>query len=109
MCCVAVGWLVWVVLVAVVVVGWLVCVVFAVGWRLVAVWSVFLLFWGVAVCWPVADSVVVGWVAMLGVVLVGVQLLVWRLVGWLLSRWEGGLLGVVGSRGGYIVGSGFVV
>ena len=29
--CVAVGWLVWVVLVAVVVVGWLVCVVFAVG------------------------------------------------------------------------------
>ena len=38
MCCVAVGWLVWVVLVAVVVVvGWLVCVVFAVGWRLVAV------------------------------------------------------------------------
>ena len=37
MCCVAVGWLVLVVLVAVVVVGWLVCVVFAVGWRLVAV------------------------------------------------------------------------
>ena len=37
MCCVAVGWLVWVVLVAVVVVGWLVCVVFAVGWGLVAV------------------------------------------------------------------------
>ena len=35
--CVAVGWLVWVVLVAVVVVRWLVCVVFAVGWRLVAV------------------------------------------------------------------------
>ena len=34
---VAVGWLVWVVLVAVVVVGRLVCVVFAVGWRLVAV------------------------------------------------------------------------
>ena len=33
--CVAVGWLVWVVLVAVVVVGWLVCVVFAVGWQLV--------------------------------------------------------------------------
>ena len=29
--CVAVGWLVWVVLVAVVVVGGLVCVVFAVG------------------------------------------------------------------------------
>ena len=29
--CVAVGWLVWVVLVSVVVVGWLVCVVFAVG------------------------------------------------------------------------------
>ena len=29
--CVAVGWLVCVVLVAVVVVGWLVCVVFAVG------------------------------------------------------------------------------
>ena len=41
-------------------------------------------------------------------VLVGVQLLVWRLVGWLLS-WEGGLLGVVGLRGGYIVGSGFGV
>ena len=35
--CVAVGWLVWVVLVAGVVVGWLVCVVFAVGWQLVAV------------------------------------------------------------------------
>ena len=35
--CVAVGWLVWVVLVVVVVVGRLVCVVFAVGWRLVAV------------------------------------------------------------------------
>ena len=35
--CVAVGWLVWVVLVAVVLVGWLVCVVFAVGWWLVAV------------------------------------------------------------------------
>ena len=64
--CVAVGWLVWVVLVAVVVVGWLVCVVFAVGWRLVAVWSLLLMFWGVAVCWPVADSVVVGWVSMLG-------------------------------------------
>ena len=46
-CCVAVGWLEWVVLVVVVVVGWLVCVVFAVGWRLVAVCSVFLLFWGV--------------------------------------------------------------
>ena len=35
--CVAVGWLVWVVLVAFIVVGWLVCVVFAVGWQLVAV------------------------------------------------------------------------
>ena len=35
--CVAVGWLVWVVLVVGVVVGWLVCVVFAVGWQLVAV------------------------------------------------------------------------
>ena len=35
--CVAVGWLVWVVLVAVVVVGWLVCVAFAVGRRLVDV------------------------------------------------------------------------
>ena len=34
--CVAVGWLVWVVLVAVVVVGWLVCVVVAMGWRMVA-------------------------------------------------------------------------
>ena len=54
------------VLVAVVVVGWLVCVVFAVGWRLVAVCSVFLLVWGVAVDWPVADSVVVGWLSMLG-------------------------------------------
>jgi hypothetical protein len=34
--CVAVGWLVWLVLVAVVVVGWLVCVVVAMGWRMVA-------------------------------------------------------------------------
>ena len=32
--CVAVGWLVWVVLFVGVVVGWLVCVVFAVGWQL---------------------------------------------------------------------------
>ena len=35
--CVAVGWLVWVVLVVVVVVGWLVCVVFVVRWQLVGV------------------------------------------------------------------------
>ena len=35
--CVAVGWPVWVMLVAFIVVGWLVCVVFAVGWQLVAV------------------------------------------------------------------------
>ena len=61
--CVAVGWLVWVVLVAVVVVGWLVCVVFAVGWQLVVVCSVVLLFWGRAVCGPLADSVVGGWVS----------------------------------------------
>ena len=37
MCCVAVVWLVWVVLVVGIVVGRLVCVVFAVGWQLVAV------------------------------------------------------------------------
>ena len=44
--CVAVGWLVWVVLLVGVVAGWLVCVMFAVGWQLwVAVWSMELLFW----------------------------------------------------------------
>ena len=45
--CVAVGWLVWVVLLVGVVAGWLVvCVVFAVGRQLwVAVWSIKLLFW----------------------------------------------------------------
>ena len=32
--CVAVGWLVWVVLLVGGVVGWSVCVVFAVGWQL---------------------------------------------------------------------------
>ena len=32
--CVAVGWLMWVVLLVGVVAGWLVCVVFAVGWQL---------------------------------------------------------------------------
>ena len=48
--CVAVGWLVWVVLLVGVVAGWLVCVVFAIGWQLwVAVWSIELLFWEGAV------------------------------------------------------------
>ena len=88
-CCVAVGWLVLVVLVAVVVVGWLVCVVFAVGWRLVAVCSVFLLFWGVAVYWPVTDSVVVGWLSMLGGG-VGERSVVGWASGWLVGRPLGG-------------------
>ena len=38
------------------------------------------------------------------------QLLVGRRVGWLVGCWGGGcLLGVVGARGGYVVGSGFGV
>ena len=37
------------------------------------------------------------------------QLLVGRLVGWLVGRWEGGLLGVGGARGGYVVDSEFGV
>ena len=37
------------------------------------------------------------------------QLLVERLVDWLVGRWEEGLLGVGGARGGYIVDSGFGV
>ena len=37
------------------------------------------------------------------------QLFVGRLVGWLVGRWEGGLLGVVGSRGEHVVDSGFGV
>ena len=85
---VAVGWLVWVVLVAVVVVGRLVCVVFAVGWQLVAVWSVVLLFCGRAVCWPLAVSVVVGWVSGLGGGVGGMSVIGWA-SGWLV----GGLLG----------------
>ena len=42
-------------------------------------------------------------------VLVVGQFLVGRLVGWLVGRWEGGLLGVGGARGGYVVDSGFGV
>ena len=37
------------------------------------------------------------------------QLLVGRLVDWLVGRWEEGLRGVGGARGGYIVDSGFGV
>ena len=82
--CVAVGWLVWVVLVAVVGVSRLVCVVFAVGWQLVAVCSVVLRFWGGAVNWPLAGSVVVGWVS--------------RLVGGV------GGISVIGLASGWLVG-----
>ena len=39
----------------------------------------------------------------------GGQLFVGLLVDWVVGRWEGGLLGVVGARGGYVVGSGFGV
>ena len=39
----------------------------------------------------------------------GVQLFVGRLVDWLVGRWEGGVLGVGGARGGYVVDSGFGV
>ena len=60
-------------------------------------------------CWPVADSVVVGWVLMLGGGVGVGQLFVGRLVDWLVGRWEGGLLGVVGACGGYVVDSGFGV
>ena len=60
-------------------------------------------------CWPVADSVVVGWVARLGGG-VGGGSVVGLASGWLVVKpLGGGLLGVVGSRGGYIVGSGFGV
>ena len=65
--CVAVGWLVWVVLVAVVVVGWLVCVwclPWGGGWLLCD--RCFCCSGGGGVCWPVAGSVVVGWVSVLG-------------------------------------------
>ena len=86
--CVAVGWLVCVVLVAVVVVGRLVCVVFAVGWQLVAVCSVGLLFCKRALCWPLAGSVVVGWVSGLGGGVGGMSVIGWA-SGWLV----GGLLG----------------
>ena len=59
--CVAVGWLVCVVLLEGVVAGWLVCVVFAIGWQLwVAVWSIELLFWEGAVGWLLAGSLVGG-------------------------------------------------
>ena len=37
------------------------------------------------------------------------QLYVGRLVGWLVGRWEGGLLGLVGACEGYVVGSEFGV
>ena len=37
------------------------------------------------------------------------QLLAGRRVGWRGGGWEGCLLGVVGVRGGYVVGSGFGV
>ena len=73
------------VLVAVVVVGWLVFVVFAVVCRLVAVCSVVFLVWGVAVYWPVADSVVVGWLSMLGGG-VGERSVVCWASGWLVGR-----------------------
>ena len=60
--CVAVGWLVWVLLLVGVVVGWLVCVVFAVWWQLwVAVWLMELMFWKGAVDWPLVDSVMFDW------------------------------------------------
>ena len=60
--CVAVGWLVWVELLVGSVAGWSVYEVFAGGWRLwVAVWAVELLFWEGAVGWPLADSVLFGW------------------------------------------------
>ena len=60
-------WLVWVALLVGGVAGCLVCEVFAVGWQLwVAVWAIELLFWEGAVGWPLAESVVFGWV--LGVV-----------------------------------------
>ena len=106
---VAVGWLVWVVLLVGVVVGWLVCVVFAVGWQLVAVCSVVLLFWGRAVNWPLAGSVVVGWVSGLvggvgGISVIGLA------SGWLVGGLlEGCWFGAGGARGGYVVGSGFGV
>ena len=59
-------------------------------------------------CWPVADSVVVGWVSMLGGGVGGRSVIGWA-SGWLVGRWEGGLLGVGGARGGYVVDSGFGV
>ena len=93
-----------------VVVGWLVCVVFAVGWQLwVAVCSMELLFCEGAVGWPLADSVVFGWAFGLvggvgGISVIG--LASGLLVGGLLARCRVGA-GVV--WGGYVVGSGFGV
>ena len=61
--CVAVGRLVWVVLLVGVVAGWLVCVVFAGGWRLwAAVCAVGSLFWEGGGGCPLTESVVFGWV-----------------------------------------------
>ena len=85
--CVAVGWLVWVVLLVGVVSGWSVCEVFAVGWQLwAAVWAVGLLFWEGGLGWLLAESVVFGWV--LGVVGdVGGMLVVGLVSGMLVGGW----------------------
>ena len=70
------------------------CEVFAVGWQLwAAVWAVGLLFWERAVGWPLAESVVFGWVLWVvgdvgGIMVVG--LVSDMLVG---GWWEGALVG----------------
>ena len=86
MVCVAVGWLVWVMLLVGDVGIWSVREVFAVGWQLWGtVWAVGLLSWAGAVGWPLRVSGVGRWV--LWVVGVGGVIV----VGWLVS---GSLVGV---------------
>ena len=60
-------------------------------------------------CWPLADSVVVGWVSRLGGGVGGMSVIGWA-AGWLVGGLLGGcVLGVGGARGGYVVDSGFGV
>ena len=88
--CVAVGWLVWVELVAVVVVGRLVCVVFAVGWQLVCC-----MIGGFAVLWEgrvlAVGGFISGWL--------GIKIRGW--CWWYVSYWLG-----VGLVGWWAVGRG---
>ena len=59
-------------------------------------------------CWPLADSVVVGWVSRLGGGVGGMSV-IGLASGWLVGGLLEGVFGVGGARGGHVVGSGFGV